>query len=235
MSIRSWKRSSLSKRQPDMRDTDGTVHSCNHRQGIPQTRFLYRQRLPCYETRPLGLILVMLHKATLPLSILYTGCISLSYHHQIIKLTQYSPEPPREVLQSLVKLYIDQIADQPLPLFDSRSLQSTISKCSEGLKRSFLALTVRYSNSDFFKDARSLAADFYKNSAAETLFAQSAEPNGDIETLQAFCLLCLSEIAGKYNFLNSYATDRLCEQMGIRKELGWLLALPPAWRCALAS
>ncbi|OQV07892.1 Fungal specific transcription factor domain-containing protein [Cladophialophora immunda] len=105
------------------------------------------------------------------------------------------PDPPPEVLQVLVRLYIDRIADQPLPLFDIKSLPSSAPQFSRGLLRSFLALTVRYSNIDFFRNARTRAVEFYKNSASEILFAGAAEPTGDLEALQAFCLLCLSEIA----------------------------------------
>ncbi|KIW85378.1 hypothetical protein Z517_00768 [Fonsecaea pedrosoi CBS 271.37] len=110
-------------------------------------------------------------------------------------LTSARPDPPPDVLQTLVKLYIDRIADQPLPLFDVKRLPSRAQKFSRGLLRSFLALTVRYSDSDFYSNGRFRAVDFYKNSASELLFAQAAEPSGDLDTLMAFCLLCLSEIA----------------------------------------
>ncbi|OAP60439.1 hypothetical protein AYL99_05441 [Fonsecaea erecta] len=105
------------------------------------------------------------------------------------------PDPPAELLQTLVKVYIGRIADQPLPLFDIKRLPLSSQKFSRGLLRSFLALTVRYSDSDFYGGARSRAVEFYKTSASEILFAQASEPSGDLETLQAFCLLCLSEIA----------------------------------------
>ncbi|OAL32568.1 hypothetical protein AYO20_07878 [Fonsecaea nubica] len=115
---------------------------------------------------------------------------------QLAMLTSARPDPPPDVLQTLVKLYLERIADQPLPLFDVKRLPSRAQKFSRGLLRSFLALTVRYSDSDFYSNSRSRAVDFYKNSASELLFAQAAEPSGDLETLMAFCLLCLSEIAG---------------------------------------
>ncbi|EXJ58182.1 hypothetical protein A1O7_05607 [Cladophialophora yegresii CBS 114405] len=106
-----------------------------------------------------------------------------------------SPDPPPEVLQSLVKLYVDQIADQPLPLFHIQSLSRSVRTFPKPLLRSFLALTVRYSDDQFFRCGRSNAVEFYKASASKALYAQAAEPTSDAEVLQAFCLLCLSEIA----------------------------------------
>ena len=122
----------------------------------------------------------------------------MSFHHRIAKLTDCSPDPPPEVLQSLVKLYIDHIADQPLPLFDIETLPATVQKFSKGLLRSFFALLVRYADHEFFGNAQSRAAEFYKESASTMLFTQVAEPTGDLEVLQAFCLLSLSEIVGQH-------------------------------------
>ncbi|ETI22844.1 hypothetical protein G647_06921 [Cladophialophora carrionii CBS 160.54] len=107
-----------------------------------------------------------------------------------------SPDPPPEVLQSLVKLYVDQIADQPLPLFDIQTLSYRVQKFPKSLLRSFLALTVRYSDDDFFRSGRSNAVEFYKTSASKALYARAAEAIGDVDVLQAFCLLCLNEIEG---------------------------------------
>jgi hypothetical protein len=113
------------------------------------------------------------------------------------ELTACSPDPPPEVLQSLVKLYVDRIADQPLPLFEIQTLSGSVRRFSKHLLRSFLALTVRYSDDGFFASGRSHAVEFYKVSASKTLYAQAAEATSDVDVLQAFCLLCLSEIAGK--------------------------------------
>jgi hypothetical protein len=101
------------------------------------------------------------------------------------------------VLQRLAELYIERIADQPLPLFDVRTLAIAAQKFSKPLLGAFLALTVRYSALDFYDGVQSTAAEFYRSSASERLFASLAEPTGDLETLQAFCLLCLCDIAGK--------------------------------------
>ncbi|KAJ9609984.1 hypothetical protein H2200_006314 [Cladophialophora chaetospira] len=108
--------------------------------------------------------------------------------------------PPLEVLQSLVKLYTDRIAGQPLPLFDTEALPNSIHRWSKGLFNSFLALTVRYSDHVFFGDASAAAAaaaERYKKSASEILFAQLADSTADLEVFQGFCLLCLSEIYGE--------------------------------------
>ena len=101
------------------------------------------------------------------------------------------------MLQSLVRLYTDRVADQPLPLFDPRALPNTIRKWSKGLLNSFLALTAKYSDHEFFGNAPASAAEFYKKSASNILFAQVAESNADLEVFQGFCLLCLSEIYGE--------------------------------------
>ncbi|KIX02733.1 uncharacterized protein Z518_08675 [Rhinocladiella mackenziei CBS 650.93] len=105
------------------------------------------------------------------------------------------PIPPSDVLQSLANVYIERIADQPLPLFDVKTLPFRVTRFSPGLLRSFLALTVRFSNHDFFKDVKSTAVDFYKASSRTALFTQIAEPTGSLDVLQSFCLLCLGEIA----------------------------------------
>jgi hypothetical protein len=106
------------------------------------------------------------------------------------------PYPPSGVLQSLVALYIHTIADQPLPLFDVEMLPEQATKFSSAVLASFLALTVRFSTDDFFKDVRSQAVEFYKSSARDLVFKQIAEPTGSVDVLQSFCLLCLSEIFG---------------------------------------
>lgn len=92
--------------------------------------------------------------------------------------------------------YIERIADQPLPLLDMRTLPTQVNDFSKGLLRSFLAVTVRFSSDRFYKDDRAGAVEFYKTSAQDILFSQIAEPTGNLEVLQSFCLLCLSEIAG---------------------------------------
>lgn len=100
-------------------------------------------------------------------------------------------------MRSLVKLFVDKIADQPLPLFDTKTLEYKVHSFPTGLLRSFLALTVRFSDDDFFKNARSRAVEFYKRSAREITFNQIAEPINSLDILQACCLVSLGEIEGR--------------------------------------
>ncbi|KAI1618688.1 hypothetical protein EDD36DRAFT_39323 [Exophiala viscosa] len=104
------------------------------------------------------------------------------------------PYPPFNVLGSLVDLYKEKIADQPLPLFDVAILQAQVGKFSAGLLDSFLAITARFSTDGFFEGVTTKAVEYYKSSAWNTLFRQVAEPTGSLDVLQSFCLLCLSEI-----------------------------------------
>jgi len=71
-------------------------------------------------------------------------------------------------------------------------------KFPPALLRSFLALTIRFSDDDFYRGRRSAAVEFYKTSASDMLFKQVAEPTGSLDVLRAFCLLCLSEIEGLF-------------------------------------
>lgn len=65
------------------------------------------------------------------------------------------------------------------------------------LLRSFLALTVKYSDDDFFKDSKTAAAEFYMRSSRELIFTQMAEPTAAVNILTACCLLSLRDIAGE--------------------------------------
>jgi len=121
---------------------------------------------------------------------LLTTAITLSF------LTKPRPIPPPSTIQSLVWVYKERIASQPLPLFDTATLSHLVLKFSQALLYSFLALTVRFSDDAFFQNCRCQAVNFYKNSARVLLFSQIAEPTGSLELIQSFCLLCLNEIEG---------------------------------------
>lgn len=112
------------------------------------------------------------------------------------------PHPPARVLGQLVSIYQERVHCQPLPLFDLESLPSQVGRFSTVLLRSFLALTIKYSDDDFFKDSKSTAVEFYMQSSRELLFAQIVDSNGSVDLLQSFCLLSLCDIAGESGMTN---------------------------------
>lgn len=65
------------------------------------------------------------------------------------------------------------------------------------LLRSFLALTVKYSDDEFFKDSKTVAVEFYMQSSRELVFAQLGDPSASVDLLQACCLLALYDVAGE--------------------------------------
>lgn len=109
------------------------------------------------------------------------------------------PHPPSAVLDKLVNVYQERVHCQPIQLFDIESLRSEVGSFSTVLLRSFLALTSKYSDDDFFKDSKAAAVEFYMQSSRDLLFARIGEPtaSGSVELLQAFCLLNLCDIAGE--------------------------------------
>jgi hypothetical protein len=102
--------------------------------------------------------------------------------------------PSPGMLRALAKVYLSKVADQPLVLFDAQSLADQIARSSKALLYSFLALTARYSAESFFSGSKSEAAQGYTTSASKLLFAQACDPTGDVQVLQAFCLLTLCHI-----------------------------------------
>lgn len=101
------------------------------------------------------------------------------------------------MLAQLVDIYKERLHCQPLPLFDIKDLPSQVGKFPTVLLRSFLAVTVKYSDDEFFKDCKTAAVEFYMQSSRELIFAQLGDPGASVDLLQACCLLALYDIAGE--------------------------------------
>ena len=115
-------------------------------------------------------------------------------------LTWIRPEPPKELLSSLVEIYVQRIDNQPISIFDVTKLPIQVVEFSPMLRHSFLALMIRFSYDNFYAGVRSEAVQYYKASAGRMLFPQVLYPTVSVDVLASLCLLCLSEIEGMSDF-----------------------------------
>ncbi|OQV05766.1 Fungal Zn2-Cys6 binuclear cluster domain-containing protein [Cladophialophora immunda] len=104
------------------------------------------------------------------------------------------PEPPPQVLDYLVDIYRKKIHLQPLPLLNPEDLRTIIDNSPQYLRWSFLALTVSFSNHDFYKGKSSEAIKLYSRSAADTVMKLAAGGNSRVDILQSLCLLAFKDI-----------------------------------------
>ncbi|KIW23627.1 uncharacterized protein PV07_11813 [Cladophialophora immunda] len=104
------------------------------------------------------------------------------------------PEPPPQVLDYLVDIYRKKIHLQPLPLLSPEDLRTIIDNSPQYLRWSFLALTVSFSNHDFYKGKSSEAIKLYSRSAADTVMKLAAGGNSRVDVLQSLCLLAFKDI-----------------------------------------
>lgn len=94
-------------------------------------------------------------------------------------------------------MYKTRIYLQPLPLFDPNLLHEHVLSFPLYLLRSFLAVTLLFSEHPFYGGSKSAAMEFYIRSAREMVILRAAEGIGTVELLQSLCLLTLCDIAGK--------------------------------------
>lgn len=105
-------------------------------------------------------------------------------------------DPPPSLLLSLCNTYTAKIDNQPISVFNPSRLSSQVKHLSPMLRYSFLALTTRHSDDDFFADDRKGAIDFYKSNAVRLLSSQVMVPVVNRDVLASLCLLILGEIEG---------------------------------------
>ena len=99
-----------------------------------------------------------------------------------------------------VEVYKARLHAQPLSIFDVDTLAAQAANFPPFLLRSFLAITMLFSDHAFFGVAKEEAIDFYVRSARGTALYLATEGNSSVETLQSLCLLTLSDLAGRIIF-----------------------------------
>jgi len=119
------------------------------------------------------------------------------HHLPGVPLMKSSPIPPAEVMVSLEEIYRTKLDCQPLQLLDVERLSLGNADVARHLLFSFLSLTVRFSEHEFFRGVRSQAVDYYMNSATALLSSQVAVAMGSLDVLQALCLVSFGQIIGK--------------------------------------
>lgn len=107
-----------------------------------------------------------------------------------------SPHPPLGVLAHFIDVYEIHLHSQPLLLFDTARLPAQLTHASPFLLRSFLAVTLLFSEHSFYGSAKCDAIEFYTHSARAAVVPLAAEGTASVEILQALCLLTLGDIAG---------------------------------------
>ncbi|WQF77411.1 hypothetical protein CDEST_02425 [Colletotrichum destructivum] len=106
-----------------------------------------------------------------------------------------SPEPPPDAVDHLIRVYKKDIAFRPLPLFGRSILRSRLSSPTpQFLRRSFLALTLRFGTHPFFRGKEGECADFYAGSAYTDLMPLALEGVATVEVVQSLCLLALQDL-----------------------------------------
>ncbi|KAF5669989.1 hypothetical protein FHETE_4672 [Fusarium heterosporum] len=106
-----------------------------------------------------------------------------------------SPNPPSEVLDHLLAIYRIKFHLQPLQLFKLNDLKDDLKTSSQFLLYSFLALTVRHSTHDFYKDQKAAAVDLYANSAHQIVISLASQGVTRIDVIRALCMLVLVDVA----------------------------------------
>ncbi|KAF4964774.1 hypothetical protein FSARC_7373 [Fusarium sarcochroum] len=106
-----------------------------------------------------------------------------------------NPNPPSEALDHLVEVYRIKFHLQPLQLFELRDLKRLLTTSPRFLLWSFLALTVRYSNHDFYTGQEAEAVEYYASSAQQAVTSLASEGIPKLEIVQALCILVLVDVA----------------------------------------
>lgn len=93
---------------------------------------------------------------------------------------------------------------QPLPLFRLEDLQKYLTTAPRFLLWSFLALTLTFSNHEFYGGRVSEAIEFYTQSAHDTVIKLAAEGVTRLEVTQSMCLLALRYVEGECGGISLY-------------------------------
>lgn len=97
-------------------------------------------------------------------------------------------------------MYQEKLHLQPLPLFNIDHLFIEVAYLPQYLLRSFLAITLLFTEHPFYGTAKNAAIEFYIRTARETVVFLATEGELSLQTLQTLCLLALSDAAGDYAF-----------------------------------
>ncbi|KAF4341228.1 hypothetical protein FBEOM_4826 [Fusarium beomiforme] len=106
----------------------------------------------------------------------------------------HNPDIPSEVLDHLIDIYRVKLHLQPLQLFTLPELKDSLISGPRYLLDSFLALTVRYSTHDFFRDQQAKAVEYYASSAQHEVTVLASHGIPKLEIVQALCLLVLVDV-----------------------------------------
>lgn len=111
-----------------------------------------------------------------------------------------------------MNVYISKIHCQPLPLFDTFSIESDAIEWPRCLLLSLIAVTSRLSPDVMPGWTANDRRDCYKKARRE-LMIRVAEDVGHLEVLQSFCLLILEDIAGEaipIDILSRIVRTKMC-------------------------
>jgi hypothetical protein len=114
-----------------------------------------------------------------------------------IKTDIYSPNslPSKEIIAETVDLYFRYCHRQPLWLFERDDLAS-LDDCCEEVIFSLLALTVRFSNREFFEGRAQELSHRYAEVARGHIMFRIAQGAVQLSTIQSLCLLALANFVG---------------------------------------
>ncbi|KAF9891514.1 hypothetical protein FE257_003981 [Aspergillus nanangensis] len=105
------------------------------------------------------------------------------------------PHPSPEDLAHFVEIYRTKLDCQPLPLFNIDSLSIEAAYLPQFLLRSFLAITVVFTEHRFYGSSKAEAIEFYTRTAREAVIHLATEGHISLHVLQALCLLTLGDLA----------------------------------------
>lgn len=104
------------------------------------------------------------------------------------------------MLDHLVAIYRTTFHLQPLPLFSLDYLQTRLISAPEYLLNSFLALTVPFSDHEFYSgDKKATAIRLYTRSAENLVMSLAFDGAPRLEAEQCLCLLAMNNMLGQYN------------------------------------
>jgi hypothetical protein len=96
-----------------------------------------------------------------------------------------------------VIVYLRDIHLQPLPIFDSRSLQEHLSGSPSFVRYGFYSLTMSFM--DCFEQTDSGSMESYADSARQQAILLAASGDPRVDVLQTLCMLALIDIKCKHS------------------------------------
>ena len=125
--------------------------------------------------------------------------VSMQWFIRLLNWPNWSKLPPYEAVISIAKTYLLYCDCQPLPVFCRNRFVETINERDPEVIFSILALAIRFSDDDIFRDNQSELITGYVEAAQSIISARIFGGRIELSTLQSLCLLSLVDFTSMYD------------------------------------